>query len=89
MSLLAAGAKGKEIQKHYKSWKTGASNNILSSQITAVEKINNNHCAWEDPLPNAMHPNATTAAEIFDCDYASTPWGLNELKKYIEITNNG
>ena len=90
LSVLAEGAKGKKIRKHYTSWKTGrASNNTLSSQITAVEKINNNHCAWEDPLPNAMHPNATTAAEIFDCDYASTPWGRKQLKNCIEITNNG
>ena len=74
LSVLAEGAKGKKIRKHYASWKTGASNNTLSSQITAVEKINNNHCEWENPLPNAMHPNATTATEIFACNYASTPW---------------
>ena len=36
-----------------------------------------------------MYPNATTVDQIFGCDYASTPWGWEELKKYIEIMNNG
>ena len=60
LSVLAEGAKGKKIRKHYTSWKTGASNNTLLSQVCAVEKINNNHCEWLDPLPNAMYPNTTT-----------------------------
>ena len=86
LSVLAEGAKGKKIRKHYASWKTGAPNNTLSSQVCAVEKINNNHCEWEDPLPNAMYPNATIVNQIFfDSDYASTPWGREELKKCIEI----
>ena len=90
LSLLAEGAKGKKIRKHYASWKTGASNDTLSSQVCAVKKIYNNHCKWEDPLPNAMYPNATIVNQIFfDSDYASTPWGREELKKCIEITNNG
>ena len=36
-----------------------------------------------------MCPNATTVDQIFGCDYASTPWGWEELKKRIDITNNG
>ena len=42
LSLLAEGAKGRKIRKHLSSWKTGTSNDRLSSQITAIEKINNN-----------------------------------------------
>lgn len=70
------------------NWKTGAPNNAKSSQISAIEKINNNRCEWENPLPNAMYLQATTADEIFDCSYASTDWGRNELKNCRDITNH-
>jgi len=53
------------LLKMFNNWETGAHKSLLRAKIVICESVLNGEGTWEDILPNALFPNATTAEEIF------------------------
>jgi len=62
------------------SWVTGAKAGVLSSCVTATEYIVGER--WRDIIGKPLHPNATTAEEIFDDNFPSST--LDKAHKFFE-----
>ena len=62
------------------TWITGAKPDVLSTGPTALEYIVGNR--WRDIIGKALHPNATTAEEIFDDNFSDST--LDHAHKFFE-----
>lgn len=62
------------------SWVTGAKAGVLSSCVTATEYIVGER--WRDIIGKPLHPNATTAEEIFDDNFSDPT--LDLAHKFFE-----